>query len=307
MNARLYDPALGRFFSPDPQVQAPISSQGFNRYSYCGNNPVMYTDPDGEFLQLIPLVAGIINLKIHSDEGDVKNFWQGLGYFTQGFIGGTLSLPTVPMNLGITAVSMIRGNSKNALRIFMGQYYYDENMAHGFLQAFTRFGIERLQTQMGFVYTQSRNFFRCVDRVDYFGGATYATDEYTEDHDGITLGNCINMRLNDKGIDNSISFREWCLEKDQMYLHEYGHTIQSQMFGTDYLLKMALPSLISCTLQPLLGNSHKSFFTETLANRLACGYFNEYYACGWNENKDPLYPFSPCWIDIPFTFLLLVL
>lgn len=48
MNARLYDPAICRFFSPDPQVQNPFSTQGYNRYSYCGNNPVMYTDPDGE-------------------------------------------------------------------------------------------------------------------------------------------------------------------------------------------------------------------------------------------------------------------
>ena len=49
MNARLYDPVIARFFSPDPQIQDPYSTQGFNRYSYCGNNPVMYSDPTGEF------------------------------------------------------------------------------------------------------------------------------------------------------------------------------------------------------------------------------------------------------------------
>jgi len=43
MNARLYDPALGRFLSPDPYVQAPDFSQNFNRYSYCLNNPLKYT------------------------------------------------------------------------------------------------------------------------------------------------------------------------------------------------------------------------------------------------------------------------
>lgn len=45
-NARLYDPTIGRFFSPDPFVQAPDFTQSFNRYSYCMNNPVMYSDPD---------------------------------------------------------------------------------------------------------------------------------------------------------------------------------------------------------------------------------------------------------------------
>jgi RHS repeat-associated protein len=49
MNARLYDPALGRFLSPDPYVQAPDFTQNFNRYSYALNNPLVYTDPDGEF------------------------------------------------------------------------------------------------------------------------------------------------------------------------------------------------------------------------------------------------------------------
>ena len=47
MNGRLYDPVLGRFFSPDNFVQMPDNSQNFNRYSYCLNNPLKYTDPSG--------------------------------------------------------------------------------------------------------------------------------------------------------------------------------------------------------------------------------------------------------------------
>jgi RHS repeat-associated protein len=46
-NGRLYDPVLGRFFSPDNYVQMPDNSQNFNRYSYCLNNPLKYTDPSG--------------------------------------------------------------------------------------------------------------------------------------------------------------------------------------------------------------------------------------------------------------------
>ena len=48
MNARLYDPQVGRFLSPDPYVQAPENIQNFNRYSYVLNNPLKYTDPTGE-------------------------------------------------------------------------------------------------------------------------------------------------------------------------------------------------------------------------------------------------------------------
>jgi hypothetical protein len=47
MNGRVYDPALGRFLSPDPVVQAPYDTQGQNRYAYVRNNPLRYTDPSG--------------------------------------------------------------------------------------------------------------------------------------------------------------------------------------------------------------------------------------------------------------------
>jgi len=50
MNGRLYDPILHRFLSPDNFVQDPFNTQNFNRYAYVLNNPLMYTDPSGEFI-----------------------------------------------------------------------------------------------------------------------------------------------------------------------------------------------------------------------------------------------------------------
>ena len=47
MNGRLYDPILGRMLSPDIVVQDEQSSQAYNRYSYCFNNPLRFTDPSG--------------------------------------------------------------------------------------------------------------------------------------------------------------------------------------------------------------------------------------------------------------------
>ena len=51
MQARLYDPHLGRFLAPDPYVQAPENPMSFNRYTYCFNNPLKYTDPTGCFTE----------------------------------------------------------------------------------------------------------------------------------------------------------------------------------------------------------------------------------------------------------------
>ena len=47
MRARWYDPAIGRFISPDPIIPDPANPQSLNRYSYVYNNPVRYTDSSG--------------------------------------------------------------------------------------------------------------------------------------------------------------------------------------------------------------------------------------------------------------------
>ncbi len=47
MNGRVYDPVQGRFLSADPIVQDAGYSQCYNRFSYCINNPMCYTDPSG--------------------------------------------------------------------------------------------------------------------------------------------------------------------------------------------------------------------------------------------------------------------
>ena len=60
MNARLYDPVLGRFLSPDPYVQMPDFTQNFNRYSYCLNNPLVYIDASGEIVWFVPVIIGAV-------------------------------------------------------------------------------------------------------------------------------------------------------------------------------------------------------------------------------------------------------
>jgi len=45
--ARYYDPLYRMFLSPDSIVPNPKKPQSLNRYSYCHNNPLRYTDPTG--------------------------------------------------------------------------------------------------------------------------------------------------------------------------------------------------------------------------------------------------------------------
>ncbi len=54
MNARLYDPQIARFLSPDNEITNPENPQNYDRYAYCLNNPLKYTDPSGNMPSIIP-------------------------------------------------------------------------------------------------------------------------------------------------------------------------------------------------------------------------------------------------------------
>ena len=88
MNGRLYDPEIGRMLSPDNYVQMPDFTQNFNRYSYCLNNPLKFTDPDGEWVHLVigAVIGGTINWMANGGEFT----WEGLGYFGVGAAAGAL-------------------------------------------------------------------------------------------------------------------------------------------------------------------------------------------------------------------------
>ncbi len=47
MNGRVYDPLTAVFMSPDAVISSPSDWLAYNRYTYCMNNPMKYTDPSG--------------------------------------------------------------------------------------------------------------------------------------------------------------------------------------------------------------------------------------------------------------------
>jgi RHS repeat-associated protein len=55
MNARYYDPELGRFASPDSIVPDPYRPQSLDRYAYAENDWANYTDPSGHMKMQVEL------------------------------------------------------------------------------------------------------------------------------------------------------------------------------------------------------------------------------------------------------------
>jgi RHS repeat-associated protein len=92
MNGRLYDPKLHRFLQPDNYVQDPSNPQNYNRYGYCWNNPLKYTDESGEWIWIVvaAVVGGVINWGIHGFRMDME----GLKAFGIGAAAGTIGALT---------------------------------------------------------------------------------------------------------------------------------------------------------------------------------------------------------------------
>jgi len=57
-NARHYDPEICRFVTADTVIDGEFDTQGWNRYSYCKNNPIRFKDPTGHELVYEEAIEG---------------------------------------------------------------------------------------------------------------------------------------------------------------------------------------------------------------------------------------------------------
>ncbi|MFW5851541.1 MAG: hypothetical protein ACOCWB_04900, partial [Bacteroidota bacterium] len=264
------------------------------------NNPLVYTDPSGEIAWFVPIIIGAAvfgtgNLTAHAIKGDVNNFNDGLKYFGQGALAGAALgaawqfAPLIPgigqglqtgmtiygkVHMWGTAVSAGSGLLQgaftgdwsalgNAGEIFLGNFYLDENrnVLGGTWQGFSRHTWEFLQTGLGHSIGQLRNTFGGIDDVDYFGGATLMNKDDNSGHMwGFTLGSFINS----KNLD----------VEDEMFRHEYGHTLQGQRWGVLYPFVIGIPSAISSNFSS--NEKHLNRWYEKGANRYGERYYRKY-------------------------------
>ena len=115
MNGRMYDPQLGRFLSPDPFIQSPTDPQNYNRYSYCLNNPLKYSDPDGESW----LVAGIVAFLLLTEEGyNVQKALSPIAFHVDVHLG------THQLGLGFDVSVGLPTSAPISQRYHYGQTYF---------------------------------------------------------------------------------------------------------------------------------------------------------------------------------------
>lgn len=59
LQSRYYNPTWGRFINADAYASTGQGILGYNMFAYCQNNPVIFSDPTGEFI-LTALIVGVI-------------------------------------------------------------------------------------------------------------------------------------------------------------------------------------------------------------------------------------------------------
>ena len=266
MNARLYDPLLGRFLSPDPYVQAPEFTQNFNRYSYALNNPLRYTDVTGEFLGTI--ITTLIRLPIAIVEGVI------IPYF-------------VSFNDSSKAGKMVDSAWKefgqrvaNAAKIDAGLFAWDKHrtIAGNLFSYVSRFTWESKQTVLGnFVSHFRNNFWRT--NVEYYHGATLVNrNGHRNNGWGMTLGSYIN------GYN-----LEADPQKERTFAHEYGHTKQSMVLGPLYLSLVGIPSIIGSVSDDIGLSDHHREWYEVWSNQMSYNYFDRHnekaITSNWSTNN----------------------
>ena len=108
MQARYYDPVIGRFLSNDPVgfVESGLNPQMFNRYSYVHNDPINRIDPDGRN----SIIADPQFQRDHLSPADQASFARGEAAAAAVLIGGaSLAVPD-PTDLVIAgAIAKVGG------------------------------------------------------------------------------------------------------------------------------------------------------------------------------------------------------
>ena len=113
LNARYYDPNVGRFLSPDDTdllLLSPRALTDKNLYAYCDNNPVMRVDSNGEWWHIAigGLIGGFIGglTQVASNLIEGNNAFDGVGSaFLSGAASGALA------STGVGVVGSIVGNA----------------------------------------------------------------------------------------------------------------------------------------------------------------------------------------------------
>jgi len=271
MNGRMYNPILGRFLSPDPYVQAPEFSQSYNRYAYCINNPLIYTDPTGEKWK--GWKWGVLDLLTRGAVSTTVGLTAMAAAITYGGIAAPTFFTALPKMNNAYIAGLIGGDkypenrAKNAWKISMGLLKTDEdkNFLNRTWQVFSRHTWQQPMTMIGYEFANTANNWTQLNGVEYFHGATVILSDRMKEGRGISIGGYIGLNPNDGAL-NYDNF---------LLLHEYGHFLQTRQWGGIATLSSSIFSGLSAGFDWRSIGDHGYTWVERDANARVLSYFGK--------------------------------
>lgn len=134
MQARYYDPVVGRFMGVDPVGVRLDNQVSFNRYAYGNNNPYKYTDPDGEIAVLarvgqvaLAFSGAYLGYKtVESINPEASTSVKIAGAFIGGYLvtKNPFGFNTLIKNPYLRAVALV-GAGEAALNLTAGNYNFE--------------------------------------------------------------------------------------------------------------------------------------------------------------------------------------
>jgi RHS repeat-associated protein len=302
MNGRLYDPVIGRFFSPDQYVANSSFTQDFNRYSYARNNPLHYIDPSGQFIwnsigNFFFFPARVLAEATTWVNDKINGTGRPNGYFNESYLFGqtepgarTTIAPCTQLSYGQPGYISQRaeyrpiGFGTDWGRSFLGA----DNEFHNLVKDWEEKPYERKEGSHKLMWLSKKAaasagiHFKALGKVIL---GTYAGEFEGENiYESIAVGKGIysgGLTLPGRGIiigEGTFALREKSRQVKALMQHEFGHILQSRLVGLKAFYQVIAPESFASASLDLATNhkwDHDTYWTETWANYMSHQYFGD--------------------------------
>ena len=228
LNARYYDPKLGRFISPDTfsildDTMGEIN--GLNLYMYCKDNPVMYADPSGflPFFILTAIIGAVIGIAITAavDYIPDKEFNLHWGWYVGAGVLGALIGAGIGMAVSYYATGSIASSTGKVFSGLFGKTTLYRSVGPNELADIQKTGKFNLGKGM-----ESKQFGLSLDETKMFGNHSLINQPNIV---SAKIPNRVLFRLDFTTVDVDI-FKSGIVTVQSSMLNKFNNSLLSIMF-----------------------------------------------------------------------------
>ena len=167
LQSRYYDPGVKRFINADGYVSTGQGLLGYNMFAYCGNNPVMYTDPSGHIPEWIKtaidiglyIITGVASVAVGVVAGTVAGIYDGI---KNGVESGLKTGGEVAADVGIRFFGGVNNLTNAVYYTFISDKKSDltsTSYHNGYINRWDRLDYTKKETEQSIYNDTARLYF----------------------------------------------------------------------------------------------------------------------------------------------------